>query len=101
MKQVVLTALYVLLTAFAFGQYSISGTITDITNGEVLINVTVQMEGTEKGTQKGNGRGTAEERTSLRDGEEEHKVDGGRGEEHEEGEDEEAVALLHDLAKLE
>jgi iron complex outermembrane receptor protein len=50
MKQVVLTALCVLLTAFAFGQYSISGTITDITNGEVLINVTVQMEGTEKGT---------------------------------------------------
>jgi len=49
MKQVVLTALCVLLTAFAFGQYSISGTITDNTNGESLIGGTIIVEGTTTG----------------------------------------------------
>lgn len=48
-KQVVLTALYILLSSAIFGQYSISGTVYELSSNEGLISATLQIQGTPNG----------------------------------------------------
>ena len=49
MKQVIVTALCVLLTVLSFGQYSIIGTVVDANSGESLIGANIVIEENSKG----------------------------------------------------